>query len=902
MVMVEGWGGLAYKNTTLWLRTLSEVVEEPHNHAAEQRARLRAAFIKFRERARVLAGEIHQDLPGFTVHDISHLDALWEIATTIAGDDYFLTPTEAFVLGGAFLVHDLGMGLAAYPQGIAGLKSETNWQDTLTVAFHDAYARSPFPEELENPPDDVEKIAVSEMLRSLHAQRAEQLTSVSWSTNGQQYALLEDTDLQRDLGPIIGRIAHSHWWGVEQLREEFDVSIGAPHGCPNEWTIDPLKLACLLRVADAAHLDSRRAPAFLRAVRDPQGVAKEHWVFQGHIHQPQLQADRLVFTSGHKFSVEEASAWWLCFDSLRMVDRELRQVDALLADTKRSRFAARSVANVEEPSRLTRLVPLEGWLPVNATIQVGNVAALVERLGGKELYGQEPTVPLRELVQNSCDAVRARRMIEHRTDDWGDVTVRLGNDSEGHWLEVEDNGIGMSSHVLSQMLLNFGTSYWNSRQMREELPGLLSRGFRSTGKYGIGFFSVFMLGEKVRVTTRRSDAAQNNTLVLEFRMGLESRPILRRAKPDEFIQDGGTRVRIWLTNYPYDPQGLLHRRGENVIWSLSDLCGWLCPAIDSNLFVEENENPPQLVVSAGDWKHIEGEALIRRVSDPDTDDAAAEIELGVEDLARNLRLIKDEEGSIVGRVCIGVSSMALAFLRRGYREHWSGVVTAGGLRSASLTGVPGVLVGEPARAARDIAIPVADPQQLADWASEQAALLSKISAEPEIRSDIAQLVRLFRGADTKELPIAWTADGWVSAADIRSWEHPPDELFLTSLLGVTRFENVNVSLNYNVIAVYPGTPVILDRYNYGPGVHWPDTVDYSKDGEGWEGEYMSKTLEGAVLEALADAWSATIPAILEASEGLVDRGENRQVREIGVLSNNQPIEERVNIVRNPKVL
>lgn len=852
--------------------------------------------MSFRERSSVLAGEIHRDLADFTVHDISHIDALWELADTIAGPDYLLTPTEAFVLGGAFLVHDLGMGLAAYPEGIQSLKNETSWYDTLSFAFHDVCGRSPFPEELEAPPPDVERIAVADMLRSLHAQRAEELTSVSWNSNGQSYALIEDTDLRRDLGPIIGRIAHSHWWSVERLGEEFGVPIGAPRGCPREWTIDPLKLACLLRVADASHLDSRRAPGFLRAVRNPQGIAKEHWTFQEHIHQPQRQADRLVFTSGHRFRVEEADAWWRCFDSLRMVDRELQQVDALLADTSRLRFAVRSVANVEAPNRLMRLVPLEGWLPINATVTVGNVAALVERLGGEELYGKDPTVPLRELVQNSCDAVRARRIIEHRMDDWGDVTVRLGSDSEGYWLEVEDNGIGMSADVLSEMLLNFGTSYWNSRQMREELPGLLSSGFRATGKYGIGFFSVFMWGQKVRVTTRRLEAAQDSTLVLEFRTGLNSRPILRKASYGELVRDGGTRVRIWLASSPYEPHGLLHQRDEKGHWSLADLCGWLCPAIDANLFVEEDGDSSQLVVSAGDWKSIAGETLIRRVSGPYVDNLATSIGLGVENLARNLRFIKDQEGNLVGRVCIGISSLGLALLEGDYGEPWSGVVTAGGLRSASLTGVPGVLIGETTRAARDIAIPIAEPQQLAKWASEQATLLGEIPAEPRTKMEIAQLVRLFPGADTKELPIARDADGWITASDIRSWEHPPDELLLSYLSMIGRFENVRVSLNQNVIAVSVGTPVILQAREHGSVERWPNTTTYS--GEVREEELVKGTLEGAVIEALAEAWDTTVGAILEVSEVFGDR----KVREIGVLTDAQSVEERVSIVRNPKAL
>jgi len=51
----------------------------------------------------MLAGDIHRDLPDLTVHDITHLDALWEMADLVAGPDYPLNPLEAFALGAVFL-------------------------------------------------------------------------------------------------------------------------------------------------------------------------------------------------------------------------------------------------------------------------------------------------------------------------------------------------------------------------------------------------------------------------------------------------------------------------------------------------------------------------------------------------------------------------------------------------------------------------------------------------------------------------------------------------------------------------------------------------------------------------------------------------------------------------------
>ena len=58
----------------------------------------------------------------YTVHDLSHLDALWEMADLIVGTNFILNPAEAFVFGVAVLLHDAGMTVAAYPGGMEELE------------------------------------------------------------------------------------------------------------------------------------------------------------------------------------------------------------------------------------------------------------------------------------------------------------------------------------------------------------------------------------------------------------------------------------------------------------------------------------------------------------------------------------------------------------------------------------------------------------------------------------------------------------------------------------------------------------------------------------------------------------------------------------------------------------
>ena len=93
----------SFQDTSLWKNTLSDQVDDLHKTKRES---LRASYEKLRERTSVIAATISHDLREYTVHDVSHSDALWEYADLLAGEGYPLNPCEAYVLGAAFLIHD----------------------------------------------------------------------------------------------------------------------------------------------------------------------------------------------------------------------------------------------------------------------------------------------------------------------------------------------------------------------------------------------------------------------------------------------------------------------------------------------------------------------------------------------------------------------------------------------------------------------------------------------------------------------------------------------------------------------------------------------------------------------------------------------------------------------------
>ena len=870
-----------FEQTALWQNTLAKQLEADIHE--RERELLRVQFENFRERARVLAAEISRTLPEFTVHDITHLDALWDTAELVTKGGYNLTPTEAFVLGGTFLIHDLGMGLASFPDGTAGLRNEPIWKDTVASLLKQKLGRSVKEDDFNNLDTSIERIATETILRLLHAKHAEKLASISWKNEkNETLFLIENTELREAYGSIIGLIAHSHWWSTDELIPRLPSMLGAPGIFPSTWTIDPIKIACLLRVADATQIDDRRAPSFLKTIRKPSGIANDHWNFQQKLYQPRLEKDRLMFSSKSSFGIHEVDSWWICYDTLQMIDNELRNVDSLLTDTGRPRLKAIGVASIEDPSRLSKLIGVEGWQPIDTKITISNIPKLVKALGGEQLYGNNSLVPLRELIQNAADAIRARRSIEDEPESFGSIRVSYGEDIDGHYIEVEDNGIGMSSKVLTGPFIDFGQSFWGSSLMHEELPGLEANGFSSTGKYGIGFFSVFMWGEKITVTSKRYDDARVNTLVLEFKKGTTSRPLLKHASPNQYIKDGGTRIRVWLSKPEVFDS--ITTSDFNKKLKLTEVVASLCPALDCNISVQEKGNKLTLVVEANDWitlppldllKRINGNKVFKKAFSKDAE--------SIEIIAKNLTLIKDEAGNVIGRAAVYKQDYVVNFSAE---RIYSGTVTVGGFSTSDITGIPGILVGTSHRASRDVGVPIVNNKVLSDWATHQAQLLSNslLNKPVEVHTDSAAVIR-YMGGKTLDLKIASYGKQFVTYNEAVEIIKKSDisEFFMlsdTSFFLHEKYGSTEIELLDNVFVVSMGTPGVLQTRNHHINDRWPDLP------------WIYQGLESLLIQAFAEAWDVPV-------DSLIQKGRKHKMNTIGYSGKNE-LKLDVRVVKRPK--
>ena len=119
---------------------------------------------------------------------------------------------------------------------------------------------------------------------------------------------------------------------------------------------------------------------------------------------------------------------------------------------------------------------------------------------------------LRELVSNASDACDKLRFESIAQPQWlsddSELRIDISVDKEARTLSVHDNGIGMSR---DELIANLGTiASSGTRRYLESLAAESKADSRLIGQFGVGFYSAFVVADKVTVVSRRagSDAAE----------------------------------------------------------------------------------------------------------------------------------------------------------------------------------------------------------------------------------------------------------------------------------------------------------------------------------------------------------------------------------------------------------
>lgn len=113
---------------------------------------------------------------------------------------------------------------------------------------------------------------------------------------------------------------------------------------------------------------------------------------------------------------------------------------------------------------------------------------------------------LRELISNASDACDKLRFEALHNDTLfennADLQIHIGYDKEARTLTISDNGIGMNR---DEVINNLGTiAKSGTREFFSKLSGDQQKDANLIGQFGVGFYSSFIVADKVTVITRRA--------------------------------------------------------------------------------------------------------------------------------------------------------------------------------------------------------------------------------------------------------------------------------------------------------------------------------------------------------------------------------------------------------------
>ena len=483
--------GMGVTEEELW-KVLEQKAEEEDEHSAsgqkiahEYLAGIKAVCTFGVDRSKM----IRDQFPMYTLHDEVHICNVLRIMANLLGDQTgSLSRDEAAMLILAACCHDVGMSCSEEEK--AELLDNTDRLARYLERNHSEYIKA----YAENP--DEPKLTdgmLQRYLRSIHHERSQELLEgIEWPQ-----VLVGKVDVDD-----LFRVCRSHGESV------FDLN-----GLESTPPADLRFCAVLLCLADNLDFDTSRAP---KAVYDysgldrPEGseakISREEWqkhiASQGfdfaHIPDRQVPYDLPYHAKCASMQIEQTVNSYLDW-----ADRELSECSRLLRS-----YGEKKWKDFVLPGKIKRTIKADGYVSGQYHLTMDQ-DQIMELLVGEELYS-DPSVFVRELIQNAIDAVRTRQQLDRNLPgNWKpQVNIRSWMDEEGyHWFRIEDNGTGMTKEIIENHFLKIGSSYYASDAFeKEKIRCKADPDYTPISRFGIGILSCFMGGEdsnRVEVSTKR---------------------------------------------------------------------------------------------------------------------------------------------------------------------------------------------------------------------------------------------------------------------------------------------------------------------------------------------------------------------------------------------------------------
>lgn len=485
----------------------------------------------------------------YTKHDITHIDAMlakldWLVTPRTREA---MTPADWLLIVLAVYFHDIGMLITRdeYER-----RDESEFADFCRSVLNtpDPDGRDYFSRLSGLSEQDRQKFLYQEFVRYYHAARVRKWIEGEVSPNlGANERVVEEVQrLLAQLDPVfkedLAKVCESHH--LDDLYDVKKYPVDQYYGSSEGERANVQFAAILLRTVDLLHVTRDRTPSVAFRVFNPADpISQNEWAKQSAVRAvvpmkgidkdgtPSDSAPQDTIAVHATFTNE--NGFFGLTSYLKYAADQLR---------KSHEWAQRSNASCGTkyffPWKIidTTRVEARGFLtePFQFTIDQEKVLDL---LTGHTLYN-DTNVVLRELVQNSIDAVR----LKHGSKAPHDGRVEIRWDSEERTLEVCDNGTGMTQGVIENNLLRAGSSLYQDPEFRKK-----NRDFNPISRFGIGVLSTFMVADQVEIITCHPEEKEARQLSLRSVHGQYLvRTLDKNQEVPERIRPHGTIVKLTL--------------------------------------------------------------------------------------------------------------------------------------------------------------------------------------------------------------------------------------------------------------------------------------------------------------------------------------------------------------------
>jgi hypothetical protein len=512
-----------------------------------------------RERVSAEVRYINLLFPEYTPHDEQyHLRRLFHVADTLLGVNQLaaMNSAELFILACSLYAHDWGMAVSEVEKS-AILNTDIAHGYELFTLLPDEKSRFRKFTGLTRAnvgPGHESGIDINvwrDYVRDTHALRS--------GVRIQNYF----SHIDRGIGEAVSRACIGHSLELEELTDyrSYPVDFSVLRE-----TVNLRALTVYLRLVDLFDIAEDRTPYAIWKFVQPRGSRsqmewKKHRALQPITCPPYLDG-RIVRVDGSTgdFNVyaalEDLRAYCVgqfagCRDVLARMNDERHRLDIYNVDWR---------------------VAAVGFKPISIKFDFDR-DRMFEVLSG-EIYHGDAYVFLRELLQNSIDAIRTRReLLRRRGLDPGPigvVRVVVEKDDNGDAVITwEDDGIGMDEYIVRNYLAVAGKSYYRSEDFERE--GLR---FEPLSRFGVGILSCFMVSDRLTIETFKDPylPPAGEPLSIEIPSALshfrvEPRPI--ETSPV------GTRVTVWVRKDRLDQCDESARSGLMVTEYLKLIAGFV---------------------------------------------------------------------------------------------------------------------------------------------------------------------------------------------------------------------------------------------------------------------------------------------------------------------------------------